>query len=355
MRILHVTDNMRVGGVQTVVADLANGQSRRGHRVGIAADDGELWNDVDADVARLDGIRFGRGFGLLKARRALASQGWDIVHTHQRGVSTAVWLARQGLAVRHVEHVHSLFLPASHARVSFRGEVLISCGPAVTRMLREGYGRPSEIIHTVLNGVADHGRRARTGSKRPGSVVLTNIARVTDVKDPERFLRIIGRLREAGLDAVGRWVGGGELLDHMRQEVVRLGMTHAMQFVGPQRPAATWLEDTDIFLSTSRSEGLPLSLVEACAAGLPLVAPNVGSIPSIVRDGENGRLYDVALADETVAETVLDVARRMEASGAFGQRSREIYEDHFSLDRVLDEVDVVYERVVGHAQATSAR
>jgi glycosyltransferase involved in cell wall biosynthesis len=346
---------MRVGGVQTVVVDLANGQSRRGHSVGIAADDGELWNEVDSDVVRLEGIRSGRGLGLVNARRALASQDWDIVHTHQRGVSTAVWLARKGLDVRHVEHVHSLFLPTSHARVSFKGEVLISCGPAVTRMLNEAYGRPSELIHTVLNGVADHGRRARAASRRPGSVVLTNIARVTDVKDPERFLRIVGRLREAGLNAVGRWVGGGEMLDHMRREVVRLGMTHAMEFVGPQRPATAWLEDTDIFLSTSRREGLPLSLVEACAAGLPLVAPNVGSISAIVRDGENGSLYDVALPDDAVAETVLDLAGRIEDLATLGQRSREIYEQDFSLGRVLDEVDAVYEQLVGHAKSAAAR
>lgn len=352
MRILHVTDNLRVGGVQTVVVDLANGQSRRGYSVGIAADDGDLWNDVDAAVTRLEGIRSDRRLGLLNARRALTSQRWDVVHTHQRGVSTAVWLARKGLPVRHVEHVHSLFLPATHPRVSFRGEALISCGPAVTRMLSEGYGRPSEIIHTVLNGVADHGHRARAGGRPPGPVVLTNIARVTDVKNPERFVRIVGRLREAGLDAVGRWVGGGELLDHMRREVARLGMGSAVEFVGPQRPAAIWLEDTDIFLSTSRSEGLPLSLVEACAAGLPLVAPDVGSISAIVRNGENGRLYDPALPDEGVAETVLEVARRLEGLPLLGQRSRKIYENHFSLDRVLDEVDLVYERIADSARVS---
>ena len=353
MRILHVTDNLRVGGVQTVVVDLANGQSRRGHTVGIAAGDGELWKDVDAAVARVEPIRSGRGPAIVKARRALVSQRWDVVHTHQRGVSTVVWLVRKGLPLRHVEHVHSVFLPVSHPRVSFRGEALISCGPAVTRMLTEDYGKPVADIHTVLNGVADHGHRARVPERRSGPLVLMNVARVTEVKDPARFVRIVGRLREAGLDVVGRWVGGGELLDHMRHEAAELGLASAIEFVGPQRPAAGWLEDADIFLSTSRVEGLPLSLLEACAAGLPVIAPDVGSVSAIVSEGQNGRLYDPTLPDELVAQIVLEVARQDLTT--LGRRSREIYDKSFSLDRVLDEVDLVYEQMVNLPKAIAVR
>jgi glycosyltransferase involved in cell wall biosynthesis len=333
-----------------VVAQLAEQQAARGHVVGVAAGPGELWAEVGGAVRvfspsapQIAGRR-----GLLMLRRVISTEDWDIVHTHQRGVSVLAGLARRGHTVRHVEHVHNVFLPVTHKRLSFRGDLLIACGTAVADMLVNDYGRSPSRVRNIPNGTFDHGvRTARSGSSA-GDFRLLNIARVAEQKNPRLFVEAVAALRGRGVEASGTWIGDGDLLEDMRALVERLGLREHVHFPGPVRPAVQHLADADAFLLTSRWEGLPLALIEATAAGLPVVAPRVGSVGDVVVHGETGWLYDPSDSAERVGSQLAELVESGQLAG-MGRNGRLRYEQDFTFDRVVDQVVHEYEELLDRA------
>src|SRR5262249_38024885 len=87
-----------------------------------------------------------------------------------------------------------------------------------------------------------------------------------------------------------RLLGGGPLEPALKQQVLRLGAADAVQFCGGSRNVAAFLSDIDVFVLSSLSEGLPLTLLEAMASGRPVVATEVGGVPSVVRASNAGWL-----------------------------------------------------------------
>ncbi|MGK5172092.1 glycosyltransferase family 4 protein [Geodermatophilus sp. CPCC 205761] len=339
-----MTDSLTVGGSQVVLVDLANSQAARGHHVAVAAGEGPLWEELSPTVVgyRHAGGRLPRHRLLPHVRRLLTDDAWDVVHTHQRGVSTAVWLTRAGTRLRHVEHVHSEFRPSSWRGISFRGDALIACGSAVARMLVAGRGRTPETVHTIPNGIADHGVRRRPAPAGDARLHIVNIARADAVKDPARFVEVVAEVHRRGVPVHATWIGDGELLLAARQMVTAAGLESVISFPGGRRPAVEALADADLFLLTSQREGLPLSVIEAAAAGCPVVAPEVGSMTDALRHGHNGWLFPPTAGAEGIADLVARVCADRSTLERAGVRAREVYESDFRLARVTDAVDEVY-------------
>jgi glycosyltransferase involved in cell wall biosynthesis len=347
MRILHVTDDLAVGGSQLVLTELANSQVAAGHQVAVAAGSGNLWQELDPSIIRHEhaGGRLSRRELLLSMRRLLVVQPWDVVHTHQRGVSTAVWLTRRGTYFAHVEHVHSVFPTGSFRRTSFRGDALIACGSAITRMLVDDYGRAPSRVHTIPNGVRDHGVRRKPRPAGDGVLRVLNIGRVDQVKDPERFVRVLAELAGRGIEFRATWIGDGSLLAPARRLVHEAELSGFVEFPGGRRPAVDALADTDVFFLTSVKEGLPLSVIEAGAAGCAVVAPDVGSLTDVIRHGYNGWLYSPDARPSEVADLLAEVASGPGILNRTGTHAREVFERGFEFSRVYRDIEEVYQRL----------
>lgn len=348
MKILHVLANLELGGAQIVATQLVNEQVLRGHQVGVAAADGELWAEVDPRVRRLS-MPVGTGArvrGTWHVRKALRVDSWDVVHTHQRALSTVVHAVRGRGRFCHVEHVHSRLPSASRRFLSFRADALIACGTAIAQMLVEEYGRPPGIVHTVLNGVSDHGvrRMNRPPSDRPLNIV--NIARMSELKDPLRFVETIRHLRDLGVDVESTWYGDGELLDQVRATVRELALEAQVRLPGRDRQATKALASADLLLLTSRREGVPLAALEACAAGVPIIAPDVGSISDVVEPPTNGVLFHPRSTGSEIAGLLEELGQNRDRLDSMGAQARAVYERRFTLERFAQRVDEVYASAV---------
>lgn len=347
--MLLLTDNLKVGGVQTVVVRLARELSRRGYRVGVAASrEGELWNELPAACARHflprnPGSR-GSAAAVVHLREVLKAGRYDIVHSHQRGVSLLARIAGLGQHIRLVEHVHNVFLPVSRKQISFRGDVLVACGSKVADMLRRDYGRPADRIHTILNGVPDpcqEGYSVASTSKPRDRLKIVGIGRVSPQKNPEGFISVIHNLNMLGLEFEAEWVGDGELLESCRKRVASLGIPNLV-FSGSSNDVRSKLANADILLMTSKWEGLPLVLLEAMSLGVGSIAPDIGSCGDAIVSGENGMLYPPTTNPEDLASQLADLLGGDHWRG-WGKESRRRYESLFSLDRMIDELETLYE------------
>ena len=112
---------------------------------------------------------------------------------------------------------------------------------------------------------------------------------------------------------------------------VELCIENDVKMVGISNAVPDYLTSADIYVQPSRSEGLPLALMEATASSLPVVATSVGGIPEIVKDGWNGILVESANV-EALADAMSVLINGVELRSRYGKCSKEIYEERFSVD-----------------------
>jgi glycosyltransferase involved in cell wall biosynthesis len=182
---------------------------------------------------------------------------------------------------------------------------------------RRTCGADSTVV--IHNGVALDGPSRRHADVRP--VTLLSVGRLRAPKDFTTLVRAVAALPDVRL----RIAGDGPDRAALEAEIARLGLWGAIELLGERSDVADLLAGADVFVLSSDSEGLPMSVLEAMAAGLPVVATAVGGLSELVRDGETGRLVPPrrpdALAD-ALGPLVADAALR-ERLGAAGRRHAE--------------------------------
>jgi glycosyltransferase involved in cell wall biosynthesis len=295
---------------------------------------------------------------------AQTADGWDIVHTHGMRANIPVRLALRSLSRRpllfttlhsdmRLDYSSTLLLALYQLteRITMRVVDEFVCPSDSLRSLLIKRGYPpghTTTIHSGLGGMEEVSARPdRAPGPRP--MRIGTVARLVPVKDLPLLLDVAALLRKShpGLEVVV--VGGGSELANLQTKAARLDLASGVRFVGRVDQVAPFLADMDVYLLTSVFEGgVPLSLLEAMADGLPVVATAVGGVPEGVVDGVTGYLVKrtgshgaiaAQLAERTA--TLLDDAdlrARMGAAGATRARNE------FSVERSAAQHLRLYER-----------
>lgn len=200
---------------------------------------------------------------------------------------------------------------------------------------------PPERIFTVRNGVSDTPLRA-TPSRHPPRLIM--VARFASPKDQALLLRALASLKELpwSLDLVG----DGPLLPQVKALAQTLSLSERVRFLGRRMDVDRLLAEAQIFVLVSNWEGLPLVVLEAMRAGLPVVASDVGGVGEAVVDGETGFLVprgDGSLLKDRLRRLLADPGLRVQ----MGLAARKRYEEHFTVERMTEAVWGVYRRVLG--------
>ena len=225
----------------------------------------------------------------------------DVIHAHQFGPffygATARLLAnRPGLVM--TEHGRSFPDPPRRTHFLFnrtvlrRGDRIIAVGEDVRRALIENEGFPPGRVEVVYNGVDtssfEESARHRESVRREIGVgaedfVLMQVARLDPIKDHATAVRAVGRVAERRGDVRLVIVGDGAEAGPIDELIRGLGLEDRVLRLGTRTDVPRLLGAADAVLLTSRSEGIPLTLIEGMAAGLPVVATRVGGVPEVVR------------------------------------------------------------------------
>jgi glycosyltransferase involved in cell wall biosynthesis len=134
-------------------------------------------------------------------------------------------------------------------------------------------------------------------------------------------------------------VGSGPEEQAIRQQITQLGLGQSVRFLGLRKDVARLLAQADLFLLTSISEGIPLTIIEAMCAGVPVVCTRVGGVPEVVIDGETG-LTAAAGDDEGLAAAVLrlaeDPAFHQQAARRAAERACALFREDQMANRYLE-------------------
>jgi glycosyltransferase involved in cell wall biosynthesis len=226
---------------------------------------------------------------------------------------------------------------------------IIAVSEHVRRGIIKRVGVDPVDVTTIVNGIdvtRFSGGGARTRCREEfgvpdGSRLIGVVARLTPEKDHATLLEAFAIVSAQRSDVVLAIVGDGPTLAEAKETARRLGIEGLVRFTGSRLDVPDILSAFDLFAMSSKEEGLGITLIEAMAAGLPVVATAAGGIPEIVQDGVTGFIVppgdSQGLAD-ALLRGLSDDARGRE----MGEAGRRRAVERFSLTRMIGDYEKVY-------------
>jgi len=343
--VAHVVLGLDAGGLEALVCGLLAAPELAGRRSLVACLDApgalaERARRAGAEVVRLPRRRGADPALVLRLARWLRRERVGVLHTHSLDPlcygALAAFLARVPVRV-HTQHNVMLAGYGAAERLKFSlgaraCTTMVSVSDEVDRLVGAA-GVPARKRAVVRNGVDPEGppapRAPRARREETGPVVGT-VARLAPEKDQHRLLEAFALLRREHPGARLVLAGDGPLRAELEARARELSIDPAVTFLGFRERVADVLSGLDIFALSSRTEGVPLALLEAMAAGLPVVATAVGGVPEVVVDGESGLLVPPADA-EALAGALGRLARDRPLAERLGAAARRRVRERFSL------------------------
>ena len=139
-------------------------------------------------------------------------------------------------------------------------------------------------------------------------------------------------------DVVFYWVGDGEDYCRLKNKAETLGIN--IVFTGFSKEPQRYLEISDIYLSTSRFEGLPYALIEAQSYGIPVVATNVVGNNDVVEDGDNGFLFDSV---KDAVEKIMLLKNEITIRQKMSEAAKKSYLQNFTIEKMVNKIESIYD------------
>lgn len=346
MKVTHIVENLERGGLERMVVDLAHAQAGAGHDVEVIClfERGALAVELDRSgipvhaCHKTDAIdpRPWRRLRALLGRR----QG-SALHTHNAAAHYHAGLAGVGQRfARIVNTRHGMGMPQPRSRREwlyrhslYRTDAVVAvCEAALAKFAAQGI-RPRGRLLKIPNGIALDGFPQASSERRealasllgfdPGTRIIGTVGRLNQVKDQAMLLRAFARVSETTPDVALVLVGDGPLRAELEAMASALGVARRVRFLGDRNDVrAALLTGFDLFALSSVSEGYSVALLEACAAGIPIVATDVGGNGEIVVDGRNGWLAPAGDAD-AFATRITHALQDATLAATMGARGRE--------------------------------
>jgi glycosyltransferase involved in cell wall biosynthesis len=369
MRIVQLVDSLDCGGAEQVAASLAVCQSRQGHSVRVVCLRDLGLHPVDTAALLKAGVEIetlekppGFHFGTLrKLKDYLESHRIEVLHTHNHlvhhyGAIAGHWAGTP--AILNTLHGTNTLRMASLAKVLYWlsclvSDRVVSVSSQVHEVFRKAYLLPGKRLSVIENGIDLSQFLVIPRCAPDGVVTFGNIGRFDPVKDHENLFRAFSILRKRNLHVRLRLLGDGELRRDMVELAKTLSITNDIELEGFSLDTPKFLSKIDIYVISSLSEGLPISLLEAMGAGLPVVATAVGGITEILDNARCGWLCPPANPN-ALAEAMNEslVAPDLVTIGA---RGRMAAEKHYSVERMSRDYEVLYGTLLSGRTARPAK
>jgi glycosyltransferase involved in cell wall biosynthesis len=348
-RVAHLTLGLEMGGQEKLLVEFARHFDRDRFLLevivlgapGLLAEEIEACGVPVTALREPDGLRPGL---VLKLAALLRSKRIAILHTHDERPhiygTPAAWLASVGRVI-HTRHSMGVNLTGRQARVV---NVLARLADHFVCVSRDGAARARSAglgankVGLVWNGI-DLARFRATGPCADGPAVT--VARVNPEKDVANLVRAAAQVSHTDTAFRVEVAGDGPCLPEVRRLAEELHVADTVRFRGVVRDIPSLLAGASLFVLPSLNEGISLTLLEAMAVGLPVVATRVGGTPEAVEDGVTGLLVPPGDSD-----ALASAIRRLRADPALARRlgaaGRQRVERHFDVVRMVRAYEALY-------------
>jgi glycosyltransferase involved in cell wall biosynthesis len=366
MRVMFLSTSMGMGGADKQLLSAAQLMLAKGHEVLIVSltELGPMGLEARSSGIRTESLEMRRGVpdprGLIRLIRLARAWKPDVLHSHMvhanlmaRALRLFVSIPVMVSTIHNIYEGGPLWMAAYRMSNSLVDHMTIISEAAANRFVTEGIV-PRELLSCVPNGVDTERFRSVPAGARGAirkSLGLENefiwlaVGRFEIAKDYPNMLHGFALVRDRHPDAVLLLVGHGSLQNEVESLGRSLNLGDQIRFLGVRGDVPEVMSAADGYVMSSAWEGMPIALLEAAAAGLPIVATLVGGNHEVVRDGESGIL--VPPRDHDALGSAM--LRLMDLSHVerrtMGERGREHVRAHYGLSRVVERWEDVYRQV----------
>jgi len=362
--ILHTESSLGWGGQERRILLEAEALRNRGHRVLLACDPrANVYHRGHAAGFSVFALPFG-GLGNLQAWRALqrlvVREGVDILNTHSSLDSWVGFLAWRTLRNRPaLIRTRHLSTPVKQSwptrRLYHAPAATITTGENIVELLHDRLGVPKSRLFAIPTGVSleefaprppDPDLRASLNFP-PGAFIFGTVSVLRSWKGHLFVLEALKKLLEAGQMCYLLIVGDGPYRPVIEERLAALALADHVRLAGYQDRVADWLALMDALVMASYAhEGVPQAVLQALAMAKPVVATAVGGLPEVIIPFETGLLAP-AKDPDALADAMALLLEDRTLGESLGRQGRSLVVENFSLERMAEQVEAVYDWVAG--------
>lgn len=364
IRLLQITHDLDLGGLQQVIYNICRSIDHTRFEVAVlclrargiyAADVEALGIPVHLLEQKPGGVDY---LAFAKVARLLRELQIDVIHTHntQPFIDGTLGAVMAGVrTIIHTDHARSFpdkfrYMVAEKIMSLFAYRV-VGCSDHTSHQLITHEKISRRKVRTILNGIdparfdlqVDRtAKRRELGLPASGSVIGLAV-RLSDQKGITYLLRAMPLILNEHPQTSLLIAGDGELADELKSEAAALGVSGNVVFCGARKDIPELLRILDIYVLPSLWEGLPMVILEAMAAGCPVVATNVGGNPSAVVDGRTGRLISPA-DPAALAAAITGLLASESLRQAYSRAARDLFLERFTAEKMTRRYERLYSR-----------
>ncbi|MDD5668763.1 MAG: glycosyltransferase family 4 protein [Candidatus Omnitrophica bacterium] len=361
MNILFISTHLNTGGITSYLLTLGKGLRARGHRVYAASSGGERvqkFEEAGIPVVRVpintkSEANFLKIFATVRIlKRFIRDNNIHLVHSHTRVTQVAGYFLHRLCRISHVSTCHGFFRVRLFRRIfPCWGNRVIAISEPVRQHLIRDFGISPESIALIYNGI-DINRFSAVREKKdtgiikkqmgvlPGPVVGI-IARLSDVKGHVYLIEAMKRVSDTVPNARLLIIGDGKMKKRLVEKVQALRMESSVYFIPEVEDTAEALAAMDVFVMPSLQEGLGLGLMEAMAAGLPVIGSDVGGIRSLIIREKTGILVEPG-NPVSIASAITDVLTDTLKAEMLGKNARKFIQSNFNSETMVTHTEKLY-------------
>lgn len=358
-KVLLSVNNNKLSGIENHVLLLAKNLSKKEFDVTVAVPmDGEFvktLNESNVKYFIFDNEKVGTTTlkGAINLFNHIRKNKYDIIHAHA-GIIPAVW-GRLFRTPRIIEHKHGMDYSDEElkqlSKLKIRYENIKQYVPHYTivecehdkKYIMNNFGYSEKKIVKLNNAIPDIDIPRKQNNS--SIIRIGTIGRLTYQKSQEWFIQIASNLLKDNKNLEFFIYGSGENFDLYNKMINELGISKYVKLKGYTTNTIKSLSEFDIFLLTSRYEGMPFIILETMKLSLPIVTFNVGAIPEMIENNKSGIIidkYDLNKMETELRFLIDNPERRI----SLGKNARKRFEENFTIDRMIKRTEDLYNGVI---------
>ncbi len=363
MRILLITTHLNVGGVVSYLLTLCREYVGKGHEVFLVSSGGSLIDEftkagvitITAAVGTKSVIDPRIYFEVPRLVKLIREKQIHIIHSHTRVAQFLGQVLSFFSGIPYVATCHG-FYKTHWFRRTFPcwGKAVVAISPPVRQHLINDFKVPAEKIFLINNGVdlqlfqmvnEQARKEMRLKFNLTRTPILGMVSRLADVKGHSVLLDAMPTIIKKFPQVVLFIAGDGKMKGKLLAQTKRLGIEQSVIFASVFNTSGTVLTLFDVFVMPSLDEGFGLSGIEAQAAGIPLVASNVGGIPIFVSHEKTGLLVEPK-DSQALATAILRFLHNPDLAKQIALQARKFVEENFSVEVTATKTIEMYQKVL---------
>jgi len=358
MNILQILPELNVGGVETGTVDLAKYLVTQGHKSVVVSHGGSLVEALESQGCKHYTLPVHQKnlFTILCCIGKLISiiryEKIDIVHARSRVPAWIAFFACRKTEAHFVTTCHGYYSRHLFSRVMGWGKLIIAISDVIARHMVDDFIAPAENIRVIARSVdVERFNLPRKSKEDPQARTVVMIGRLTPLKGHAYFLKAMARVIRMMPSVKIQIIGDAPLKKQAyKDELIlltkRLGIGLQVEFLGNRRDIPELLSQADcLVLSTVTQEAFGRVIIEAQAAGVPVVATRVGGVAEIIEHEKTGLLV-LPKDSEAMAQAVLRILNDPLLAAGFVSEAKKKIGSHYTLARMADATIAVYQELM---------